>query len=76
MYIVYCFDFKQYVYNIIVFFFWNVFNCSWYLNYIFVDDIYMIKYDFVEKVIYIKYLEIIVWIDDCSIDLRLEKRKL
>lgn len=53
-----------------------MFNCSWYLNYIFVDDIYMIKYDFVEKVIYIKYLEIIVWIDDCSIDLRLEKRKL
>lgn len=53
-----------------------MFNCSWYLNYIFVDDIYMLKYDFVEKVIYIKYLEIIVWIDDCSIDLRLEKRKL
>lgn len=50
-----------------VFFFWNVFNCSWYLNYIFVDDIYMIKYDFVEKVIYIKYLEIIVWMDDFSI---------
>lgn len=53
-----------------------MFNCSWYLNYIFVDDKYMIKYDFVEKVIYNKYLEIIVWIDDCSIDLRLEKRKL
>lgn len=35
----------------------------------------MIKYDFAEKVIHIKYLEIIVRIDDCSIDLRSEKRK-
>lgn len=35
----------------------------------------MIKYDFAEKVIHIKYLEIIVRIDDCSIDPRSEKRK-
>lgn len=51
-------------------------NRSWYSNHTFVDDIYMIKYDFAEKVIHIKYLEIIVQIDDCSIDPRSEKRKI
>lgn len=75
MYIAYCFDSKQYVYNRIASLLWNVSNRSRYSNHTFVDDIYMIKYDFAEKVIHIKYLEITVRIDDCSIDPRSEKRK-
>lgn len=76
MYIVYCFDSKQfwlllkfiwYVYNIIASLLWNVSNRSRYSNHTFVDVIYMIKYDFAEKVIHLKYLEIIVRMDDCSI---------
>lgn len=62
-------------YTVIASLLWNVSNRSWYSNHTFVDDIYMIKYDFAEKVIHIKYLEIIVRIDDCSIDPRSEKRK-
>lgn len=63
-------------YTVIASLLWNhVPNRSWYSNPTFVDDIYMIKYDFAEKVIHIKYLEIIVRIDDCSIDPRSEKRK-
>lgn len=42
-------------------------NRSRYSNHTFVDDIHMIKNDFAEKVTHIKYLEIIVRIDDCSI---------
>lgn len=53
-------------YTVIASLLWNVSNRSWYSNHTFVDDIYMIKYDFAEKVIHIKYLEIIVRIDDCS----------
>lgn len=76
MYIAYCFDSKQswlllkfiwYVYNIIASLLWNVSNRSRYSNHTFVDVIYMIKYDFAEKVIHLKYLEIIVRMDDCSI---------
>lgn len=62
-------------YTVIASLLWNVSNRSRYSNHTFVDDIYMIKYDFAEKVIHIKYLEIIVRIDDCSIDPRSEKRK-
>lgn len=62
-------------YTVIASLLWIVSNRSWYSNHTFVDDIYMIKYDFAEKVIHIKYLEIIVRIDDCSIDPRSEKRK-
>lgn len=62
-------------YTVIASLLWNVSNRSWYSNHTFVDDIYMIKYDFAEKVIHIKYLEIFVRIDDCSIDPRSEKRK-
>lgn len=47
-------------YTVIASLLWNVSNRSWYSNHTFVDDIYMIKYDFAEKVIHIKYLEIIV----------------
>lgn len=63
-------------YTVIASLLWNhVSNRSWYSNHTFVDDIYMIKYDFAEKVIHLKYLEITVRIDDCSIDPRSEKRK-
>lgn len=54
-------------YTVIASLLWNVSNRSWYSNHTFVDDIYMIKYDFAEKVIHIKYLEIIVRMDDFSI---------
>lgn len=55
-------------YTVIASLLWNhVSNRSWYSNHTFVDDIYMIKYDFAEKVIHIKYLEIIVRMDDCGI---------
>lgn len=62
-------------YTVIASLLWNVSNRSRYSNHTFVDDIHMIKHDFAEKVIHIKYLEIIVRIDDCSIDPRSEKRK-
>lgn len=48
-------------------------NRSRYSNHTFVDDIHMIKHDFAEKVIHIKYLEIIVRIDDCSIQCQRKK---
>lgn len=54
-------------YTVIASLLWNVSNRSWYSNHIFVDDIHMIKHDFAEKVIHIKYLEIIVRMDDFSI---------
>lgn len=62
-------------YTVIASLLWNVSNRSRYSNHTFVDDIHMIKHDFAEKVIHIKYLEILVRIDDCSIDPRSEKRK-
>lgn len=55
-------------YTVIAFLLWNhVSNRSRYSNHTFVDDIHMIKHDFAEKVIHIKYLEIIVRMDDFSI---------
>lgn len=54
-------------YTVIASLLWNVSNRSRYSNHTFVDDIHMIKHDFAEKVIHIKYLEIIVRMDDFSI---------